>query len=367
MPSSPPPPPISLFIQSLPKLELHVHIEGTLSPTLRWVCAQRNTIPLPYPTLSDLEASYAVTYNHRRKTRGDNGAPTFFSAYYGGMEVLQTEEDFYDLAMEYFEKAKQMNVRYAEVFFDPQAHTRRGVKLQDVLNGLQKAKHDAEAKLGLFSNWIICFLRDSPLDSALSHYHLIHSTHPDLFKAIGLDSDEYDHPPSEFASLFALARQDGYKLTCHCDVEQKDTHAHIASVLSEIGGSDKQGADRIDHGINAADKLELLDLLLRKGQSFGQTLCPHAYLRHEPADSIFKRIRLLYDKGVKITINSDDPTYMHERWVSENLEIVREGCKFNDGDMIRLQRNAVKICWAEEKTKKAILDELDTFEERWCK
>ena len=140
------------FVQNLPKIELHIHIEGTLAPQLRWKLSRKNGIQLPYQTYEDLLTSYATMYNHRKELQPENPLPTFLEAYYGGMEVLRHESDFYELAMEYFAKAASMNVRYCEPFFDIQAHTRRGVPTAEVMNGLQRANQDAAAQYSLESN-----------------------------------------------------------------------------------------------------------------------------------------------------------------------------------------------------------------------
>lgn len=354
--AAPLPPTPSAFVLSLPKLELHVHIEGTLTPALRWRLAKKNSVPLPYATFEELEASYKVMYNHRKKARGDNGNPTFLDAYYGGMEVLRTEDDFYDLAMEYFTKAKEMNVRYAEPFFDPQAHTRRGVEIGAVMRGLKRAKVDAEKDLGVCSNWILCFLRDMSPESAMEHYESA-LAYRDVYVAIGLDSDEYDRPPSLFFDVFQRARDDGFKITAHCDVYQKDTHEHIKQVVTQLGG---YGADRLDHGLNAADKPELMQAI--KSRGIGMTLCPHAYHRHEATEMVFPLIRRLYDAGIPVTINSDDPTYMHGNWVENNIELARRLCRFEMRELVQLERNAVGICWADEGLKEKILIELGVLE-----
>lgn len=348
-----PKPEVSAFVHALPKVELHVHIEGTLTPALRWRLAQENSIKLPYASEKELEASYKVTYNHRKKDRGDNGQPTFFDAYYGGMQVLRKESDFFALGLDYFRRAHAMNVRYAEPFFDIQAHTRRGVSVNDVMRGFQRASETAARELGVHSSWIMCFLRDMSPASAMEHYELA-LPYRHIFTAIGLDSDEYERPASLFEEVFARARRDGLKLTSHCDVYKKDTHEHILGVASQLGG---YGADRIDHGLNAADRPELMQLI--KDRGIGMTLCPHAYHRHEPTDMVFPLIRRLYDFGIPITINSDDPTYMHDHWVVENLELARELCPFDTQELVQLERNAVDISWASPQVKEMILQELN--------
>lgn len=271
------------------------------------------------------------------------------------MEVLLTENDFFELGMAYFTKAAEMNVRYAEPFFDPQAHTRRGVPINYVMHGLQRAKAAAESELNVYSNWTMCFLRDMSPESAMSHYEdALPYRH--VFTAIGLDSDEFERPPSLFEEVFLRARKDGFKITAHCDVYQKDTHDHIHQVVSTMGG---YGADRIDHGLNAADKPELMALIKKRG--IGMTLCPHAYHRHESTDMVFPLIRRLYDMGIPVTINSDDPTYMHMNWVEENLELVQRICHFERIEMIQLEKNAVHISWAKQEVKTKLLEELELF------
>jgi len=207
------------FISKMPKVELHVHLEGTLTSSMRWRLAQKNVISLKYKTEEELEYSYRTMYNHRKKLNGDNGLPVFLDMYYGGMEVLITEDDYFELAMAYFEKAASMNVRYCEPFFDLQAHTRRDVAVDIVMRGLQRAKLEAAEKLNVDSNWTMCILRDMSPESAMENY-LLALPYRDVFHAIGLDSDEYDRPPSLFEQVFRRAREDGFKITSHCDVGQ---------------------------------------------------------------------------------------------------------------------------------------------------
>ncbi|KAJ6019117.1 Adenosine/adenine deaminase [Penicillium canescens] len=235
---------ITPFIKSLPKVELHIHIEGTLTPTLRWTLAARNKIPLPYKTLSDLKASYAITLNHRPELNGRQpGIPTFLEAYFAGCEVLRTEADFYDLAMAYLHRCAEMNVRYTEPFFDIQAHTRRGVPASAVLDGYLRAQHDAVVKYGVRSQWILCFLRDEPVEKGLAAYWEARpwaggSVHggKGLFHAVGLASNAYERPPLLFEEGFGLARADGLHVTMHCDFGQKDTHEHVRQAIFEVCG-----------------------------------------------------------------------------------------------------------------------------------
>lgn len=358
---------ISPFIQSLPKVELHIHIEGTLTPALRWKLAKRNSIKLPYDTYEDLVASYTVTYNHRKEVNGDNGAPTFLEAFYAGCQVLQTEDDFYELAMEYFNKAKQMNVRYVEPMFSTQDHIKRGVPACNVLGGYLRAQRDGASKYGVRSNWIFCFLRDHPVQEGQDAYEEAlpwakAEGGKGLFHAVGLASNEYDSPPLLFEQAFRRARSDGLHVTMHCDVDQKDAVDHVHEAIFKI--LDGKGAERIDHGLNAADDPRLIEGLKERGIPL--TLCPHAYHRRQKTEVLFPKITKLWNEDVKICINSDDPTYMHNVWIDGNMQKVYTYCSMTKGDMVDLVRNAVNASWAEPDVKQAIIEELATIDVTAC-
>ncbi|EKJ72952.1 hypothetical protein FPSE_06848 [Fusarium pseudograminearum CS3096] len=349
------------FILDIPKVELHVHIEGTLTPELRWELAKRNNQTLKlertgtvYRSLEQLRESYTII-QPRPGHRIDNTEEsfTFFEAYYGGFEVLVTEQDFYDLAMNYFERAAAMNVKYCEPFFDPQGHTRRGVAFHTIMNGFRRAQKEAEARLNLKSKWIMCFLRDESVKSAMETYESV-LPYKDMVVGIGLDSDENDRPPLMFAEVYNRARKDGFRITAHCDVGQKDTHQNIRQVASDISST---GADRIDHGLNAAQDPELIRVIKERG--IGMTITPWGYLRHEPVDEIFPRIRTLFDAGIPLSIGSDDPAYMEDCWILHDLLLVKKMCDFSDEDMVRLTSHSVDMCWADEKVKDEIRQELD--------
>ncbi|KAH7310757.1 hypothetical protein B0I35DRAFT_358592 [Stachybotrys elegans] len=349
------------FVFELPKVELHVHIEGTLTPELRWKLSQRNGQVLKlertgtvYTTLEQLRKSYNVI-EARPGNNIDNAEETFtfFEAYYGGFEVLVTEQDFFDLAMNYFEQAAAMNVRYCEPFFDPQGHTRRGVSWYTMMNGFRAAQKKAEEDLGVKSKWIMCFLRDLSPESAMEHLNAL-LAYRDMVVGIGLDSNEENRPPSLFAGVFASAREAGFRLTAHCDVGQKNTHMHIRQVASMLGGA---GAERIDHGLNAAQSPELMQLIHEKG--IGMTVTPWGYLRHQPVDEIFPRIRALHDAGIKIAIGSDDPAYMEDCWILHHLLLAKKMCKFSNLEMANLAKDAVDMCWASESIRAEIKSEIE--------
>ncbi|KAH8891534.1 Metallo-dependent hydrolase [Thozetella sp. PMI_491] len=353
---------ISPFIQSLPKVELHIHIEGTLTPALRWKLAKRNNVPLAYATYEELVASYAVTLNHRPELNGHQpGIPTFLEAYFAGCEVLKTEDDFYELAMAYLERCKAMNVRYVEPFFDIQAHTRRGVPAEAVLNGYLRAQSDSAKQNGVHSNWIFCFLRDEPVADGVAAYEVARpwaaGSVPGgkgLFHAVGLASNAYERPPMLFEEAFQRAKADGLHVTMHCDFGQKDTHSHVHEAIFSVCGG--QGSERIDHGLDAEDQEALWQGLVDRG--IGLTLCPHAYHRRTATEVLFPKIKRLWERGVKICINSDDPTYMHDVWVDGNMQKVYTYCGFGKAEMVQLAKNGVEMSWASEQIKQAICEEL---------
>jgi adenosine deaminase len=350
---------ISPFIASLPKVELHIHIEGTLQPALRWKLAQSNNITLQfkghqYHTYAELLESYNVTYNHRPEQGGRKDIPTFLEAYFAGCEVLLHEQDFYDLAMDYFERCKAMNVRYVEPFFDIQAHTRRGVAAEDVLNGYLRAQQDGLAEYGVRSNWIFCFIRDESVADGEAAYQTALPWAKDghgLFHAVGLASNAYERPPNLFHEAFKRAQQDGLHITTHCDFGQKDTHEHIRQAVFDIG------VERIDHGLDALDSEDLCQGLVDR--NIGLTLCPHAYHRRTTTEVLFPKLRELLDRGVEFCINSDDPVYMHDIWIDGNMEKVYQYCGFTQSEMVQLARNAIDMCWADKSLKADLYTELE--------
>jgi adenosine deaminase len=193
------------------------------------------------------------------------------------------------------------------------------------------------------------------LESAITQYEAA-LPFRDMIVGIGLDSDEYQRPPMLFNDIFNRARADGFKLTSHCDFNQKDTHEHIRQVIEIIGGS---GADRIDHGLNAADQEDLVNMI--KAKNIGMTICPCAYIRHTSEAEVFPRIRKLFDAGILVTIASDDPAYMEDNWALNNLLMIRHKCFFTDDEMIQLQRNAIAACWASPSVKEELSLDLDQF------
>jgi len=329
------------FIHGLPKLELHLHIEGTLTPELKVQLAERNNLP----TLSAAEI---------RSTYQFNSLASFLKVYYDGMTVLLHAEDFYDLAMAYLRKAASQNVRYVELFFDPQAHTGRGIAFKTIITGLSSACEVAQKEMGIEGKLIMCFLRDH--EEGWAQDILTQSLeYKEYILGIGLDSDEHNNPPSKFSKVFQRARQEGYKLTMHCDVDQQNSLQHISQCLD-------LGVNRIDHGVNIASSPSLIDRL-HTIPGIGLTVCPvsNGYVTGDMCED---RIRTLLGEGVKVTINSDDPSYMGERYVEENLVELQKRMGLSREEVTRFERNAVEICWADGSTKERLMEEIDTYLKR---
>jgi adenosine deaminase len=327
------------FIAGLPKCELHLHIEGTLEPELKFELAGRNGIALPYASVEEMRAAYSF-----------DDLPSFLKVYYEGMQVLRTEPDFYDLAMAYLRKAAEQNVRYAEIFFDPQAHTSRGVPFDVVIRGLRRALIDADRQLGVRAQLIMCFLRDFQAEYAMAT--LMESLpYKEWIVGVGLDSDEKGNPPAKFAAVYERARQEGYLLTMHCDVDQDNSVEHIRQAIEEIG------VDRIDHGVNILEDQRLVDLVLARG--IGLTCCPisNGYV----TDSMkAEGIRKLMELGVRVTINSDDPAYF-TGYVAENLAALQDELQLSREELAQLERNAFEITWLPRHLKDAYLAEVDAY------
>ncbi|MDF5754000.1 adenosine deaminase [Spongiactinospora sp. TRM90649] len=325
------------FIAGLPKCELHLHIEGTLEPELRFELAARNGVTLPYADVAQMRAAYAF-----------DDLPSFLRVYYEAMNVLRTEPDFYDLAMGYLRRAAEQNVRYAEIFFDPQAHTSRGVPFDVVIRGLRRALLDAETTLGVRAQLIMCFLRDFQAEYAMATL-LSSLPYREWIAGVGLDSDEKGNPPAKFAAVYERARREGYLLTMHCDVDQDNATEHIRQAIEDIG------VDRIDHGVNALEDLTLVEAIRDRG--IGLTVCPISN-RYVTGSTKTEQIRRMLDLGLRVTINSDDPAYFLG-YVSENLALVAEELELTREEVVRLERNAFEIAWLPRHVKNRYLAELD--------
>ncbi|ROR73474.1 adenosine deaminase [Bogoriella caseilytica] len=329
------------FLRALPKCELHLHLEGTLEPELKLELAQRNGVDIGQSTVEEVRATYQF-----------DSLASFLAVYYPAMNVLVEEQDFYDLAMAYFRRAQQDGVVRVEAFFDPQAHTSRGVPIEKVILGYSRAARDA-AELGIDAELILCFLRDFPADDALRTLTAA-LPYKEHFIGVGLDSDERDNPPSKFAEAFKLARAENLKLTMHCDIDQVGAIEHIRQVIEDIG------VDRIDHGTNIVENPALVDVVRERG--LGLTCCPisNSFVTD---DSKAGDIVSLLRSGVKVMLNSDDPAYFGG-YVAENYIALSKSTDLTREEFVQLARNSFDASWASEEQKSRYVALLEDYAAR---
>lgn len=304
------------FIAGLPKAELHIHIEGSLEPEMAFALARRNHVSIPFPTVEALREAYSFSR-----------LQDFLDIYYQGAQVLLTEEDFHDLALAYFDRAAADSVVHAEIFFDPQTHTARGVPIQVVADGLLAGMAAAKAKHGITSKLILCFLRHLSEDDALS---TLRTTEPwlDRIAGVGLDSSELGHPPEDFARVFAAAGALGLKRVAHAGEEGPPAYVIQALDLLHI--------DRLDHGNRALEDGALVERLVREAMTL--TVCPLSNHKlcivNDLADHPITR---MLRRGLRATVNSDDPAYFGG-YINANYRAVAH--LLTQEDLITLARNS---------------------------
>jgi adenosine deaminase len=328
---------MNTFIDSMPKAELHVHLEGTLEPSLSFALAQKNGIALPYESPEALLRAYDF-----------HDLSSFLAVYYKGMSVLKDETDFFELTWRYLLKAREQNIVYAEMFFDPQAHTSRGVPFDTVIRGIRRAQDKAAADLGVETQLILCFLRDMSAESAMQTL-LQALPYKHWLVGVGLDSDEKNNPPLKFADVFARARIEGFKLTMHCDVNQENTLVHIRQVVHDIG------VDRIDHGVNSLEDPALCAVIKERG--LGLTVCPISN-RFCTQDLTASHIRRMLELGMRATVNSDDPAYFRG-YLNENLRALHEEGNLSRDEIVQLVRNGFEVAWLDDARRSTYLERLN--------
>lgn len=330
---------MNAFIANIPKAELHVHLEGTLEPDLSFALARKNGIALEFKTEQELLAAYDFT-----------DLPSFLHIYYKAMNVLRSEDDFFELTWRYLQKAAEQRVVYAEMFFDPQAHTSRGVEFGAVIRGIHGAQERARAELGVETQLIMCFLRDMSAESAMQ---TLEQSLPyrKWIVGVGLDSDEKGNPPIKFAEVFDRARGYGFKLTMHCDVNQENTLVHIHQVLHTIG------VDRIDHGVNSLEDLDLCTTIRERG--LGLTVCPVSN-RFCTQSLTAEEIRRMLQLGMRATVNSDDPAYFRA-YMNENLQALHEEGGLTRDEIVQLVSNAFTVAWLDAERRDAYLEQVRSY------
>jgi len=325
------------LIRRLPKCELHIHIEGSLEPELMFALARRNGVRLPYASVEALRQAYQ--FRHLQD---------FLDLYYQGMSVLVTEQDYYDLAWAYLQRAREDNVRHVEMFFDPQGHTARGIAFSTVIGGLHRAVVDAARELGVGASLIMCFLRD--LDEADAEKTLDRAlAFKDKIVGVGLDSSELGNPPSKFARVFRRARDEGFFLTAHAGEE--GPAAYVWEALDVLG------VGRIDHGNHSLDDAALVGRLAR--ERIALTVCPLSNLRLRVIDDLSRHpLRQMMDKGLLVTVNSDDPAYFGG-YVNENYRAVSRALELRRDEIAATVRNGIEASLMAAAAKADALAEVE--------
>jgi len=330
---------ITEFARRVPKAELHLHLEGTLEPELKLTLAQRNGITLAESTPEQIRATYDFT-----------DLTSFLAVYYPNMEVLRTEDDFFDLAMAYLTRASAQGVRHVEMFFDPQSHTSRGVQFSTVIRGYRRALITARRSFAIQGELIMCFLRD--LDPAFAMATLMEALpYRDWIIGVGLDSDERDNPPAKFASVMARARAEGFMVTVHCDIDQPGSIEHIRQAIQDLA------VDRIDHGTNIVEDPALVREAKRAGLAF--TACP---LSNGFVSSAMKsdEIMQLFESDLLVTINSDDPAYFGG-YVGDNYAALQQQVGLSREQLAQFARNSFHASWLSPRIRDRFLAEVDAF------
>lgn len=330
-------------IRRMPKAELHLHIEGTLEPELIFALARRNGVALPYASVDALRDAYAFT-----------DLQSFLDIYYAGASVLLTQDDFYDMTLAYAQRAVADRVRHAEIFFDPQTHTGRGVPIGTAIKGMERALAEAEAKHGLSSRLILCFLRHlseedalRTLEESLPYF----DSHAHRLIGVGLDSSELGHPPSKFARVFERCRGLGLRIVAHAGEEGPP--AYIREALDTLH------VERIDHGVRAIEDEALLERLAR--EKIALTVCPLSNVRLRVFEHMGQHtLRDLLRRGLAVTINSDDPAYFGG-YVNENYLAVFDALDLTEEDAFTLARNSFEASFIDDGRKHELIGELERF------
>lgn len=327
------------FIEGMPKAELHLHLEGSFEPELMFQIAQRNGLKLPYENVEEVKKAYRF-----------NNLQEFLDIYYAGAGVLITEQDFYDLTMAYLKKIHAENVIHAEVFFDPQTHTERGIAFETVFNGIEKALIKGEKELGISYRIIMCFLRHLDEASALNTLEMA-LPYQDKIIAVGLDSSELGNPPSKFERVFTKAREEGFLTVAHAGEEGPSDYIHEALDLLKVS--------RIDHGNRCLEDEELVKKL--RMLKMPLTICPLSNLKLRVVKEMREHpIRKLLQAGLMATVHSDDPAYFGG-YMNANYQAISDALELSREEIIQLARNSFESCFVDAEKKNALLKRLNQY------
>lgn len=327
------------FISQLPKAELHLHIEGSFEPELMFALAQRNQIAIPYQSIEEVKQAYQFSC-----------LQDFLNIYYAGASVLIHEHDFYELTMAYLTKCHEENILHTEIMFDPQTHTQRGVSFETVITGIRRAQEEAQQKWGISSLLIMSYLRHlseedafATLEQSLPFKHWI--------KAVGLDSSEKGNPPSKFYKVFEASAKEGYILLAHAGEEGPADYVWEAIDGLKIV--------RIDHGNNCLTDEKLVDEIVKRDMAL--TVCPLSNLElRVVADLKDHPLKTMLNKGIKATVNSDDPAYFGG-YLNQNFMAIQEALNLTKGEIIVLAKNSFQYSLLDESRKNELMNLVDEF------
>jgi len=327
------------FINGIPKAELHLHIEGTLEPELMFEIAQRNQIKIKYNSVDELRKAYDF-----------NNLQEFLDIYYSGANALTYEQDFYDMTLAYMEKLKHQNVLHAEIFFDPQTHTERGIQFSTVIKGINNALQYAEKEFNISSKLIMCFLRHldeedafKTLEQSLEYKHMI--------TGIGLDSSEVGHPPSKFQRVFEKAQQEGFKLVAHAGEEGPPEYVWEAINLLNV--------ERIDHGNRALEDSALVKVIADR--QIPLTVCPLSNLKLKVVEQLEDHpLKKMIDSNLLVTINSDDPAYFGGQ-LNDNYSKIATALELTEKNICKLAMNSFKASFLSETKKVKYINEVKDY------
>ena len=327
------------FIQNIPKAELHLHIEGTFEPELMFEIANRNEINLPYKDIDELKKAYSF-----------DCLQDFLDIYYHGASVLINEKDFYDLTYCYLEKCFAQNVLHAEIMFDPQTHTQRGIHFQTVIDGISKACEDAKTNLGVSSLLIMSYLRHLSEESA---FNTLKQSLPfkDKIMAVGLDSSEKGNPPSKFKNVFKASMDQGYIPLAHAGEEGDADYIWEALDILKI--------KRIDHGNNALQDDALIEEIINR--DIALTVCPLSNTALQVVSNLKDHpLKKMMDLGLKVTVNSDDPAYFGGQ-INKNFIEIQKALNLTKKDIYILARNSFQYSLLNDGLKKKYMQKVDQF------
>jgi adenosine deaminase len=327
------------FLQKIPKAELHIHLEGTIEPEMMFNIGRRNHIDLPFSSEQEARSAYRF-----------DDLQSFLDIYYCGAEVLRAEQDFYDITWAYLQRCHQQQVLHVEPFFDPQTHTQRGIAFETVVSGIIRALEDGHRRLGISHRLIMCFLRHLSAEKA---FHTLESALPfkDHIVAIGLDSSELGYPPMNFQKVFEQGLGEGFLSVAHAGEEGPPEYIRQAIDLLKVS--------RIDHGVRCIEDESLMRRLIE--EQIPLTVCPLSNVKLRVFDTMADHNILdLLDRGIKVTVNSDDPAYFGG-YINDNFYALHLDLQMDQHQAVQLARNSFDASFADHEEKKRMNARLDSY------